>query len=111
FWENFWTERIKESDWFEKNKDVRYIGRTDVSYLNIVTDEEIRQLRGLLESVVEKTKTEEQMTRAKDILHQFELFEANVLSYPDQQVDDLENEDDAMELLDTIENNLPDQVA
>src|SRR5699024_9513524 len=45
FWENFWTERIKTSEWFEQNKDVRYLGLRDPSYLKEVTDEEIQQLR------------------------------------------------------------------
>ncbi|MGI6083067.1 MAG: DUF4838 domain-containing protein [Limnochordia bacterium] len=81
-WEHFWTERIKESPWFARSKGRTYLLFTDLEYLHLVTDEDIRESTRLLASVVAKAKTPEQKARAELIRRAFEYCEASVNSYP-----------------------------
>ncbi len=81
-WEHFWTERIVQSPWFHTNKVLTYFYFDTASYLKLVTDEEIAESRSLLESVVDKTVTDQQEARANLLLRAFEYYEASALSYP-----------------------------
>jgi hypothetical protein len=81
-WEAFWTERVKESLWFETDKDKTYLSFNSAEYLDLVTNEEIAESRKLLETVVEKTQTDKQKSRANMLYRMFEYYEASALSYP-----------------------------
>lgn len=104
FWEDFWTNRILESEWFEKTKSGRYLGRTDSSYLTFITEEEMEQSRDLLELVVDKAETEEQKVRAEQMLHQFEFYEVSfqLANSNTEEIDRPTNEEMAFELLEDI---------
>jgi len=97
-WEHFWTERIKDTDWFEERKDITYLSYYWGTYLEAVTDEEIAASRQLLESVVAKAVTSAQKARAELLLKQFEYYEASAISYP-KKVNPPANEQAALKLL------------
>ncbi|RAV17885.1 DUF4838 domain-containing protein [Paenibacillus contaminans] len=80
-WEQFWTERIQGSLWFESRKRTTYLEFGDPSYLALVTEQEIAESRSLLESVVDKAGTAQQKARAAMLLRAFEYYEASALSY------------------------------
>ena len=79
FWENFWTERIRASSWFIFTG--QYLPFDSPSYLDLVTKEDLKQSRSLLESVLAKTATPMQNARAKMLLSAFEYYEASAKAY------------------------------
>ncbi|MFC5407593.1 DUF4838 domain-containing protein [Cohnella soli] len=81
-WEDFWENRIKETDWFQGRKNIVYFMYNSAAYLSAVTDEEIAQSRSWLESAVAKAQTNDQKARANLLLKAFEYYEASALSYP-----------------------------
>jgi hypothetical protein len=82
-WEQFWTDRIRQSVWFASAKDAKtYLSFDNASYLNLVSDEEIAESRRLLESVLAKAVTAQQKARATILLKEFGYYEASALSYP-----------------------------
>lgn len=97
-WEQFWTERIQGSTWFEARKRTTYLEFGDPGYLALVTEQEIADSRSLLETVVEKAGTEQQKSRAVMLLRAFEYYEASALSYTPKFAS--LNEQDALALLD-----------
>ncbi|WP_158606734.1 DUF4838 domain-containing protein [Paenibacillus ginsengarvi] len=81
-WEQFWTDRVLSTDWFQSRKMTTYLEFNYSEYLNLVTDQEIADSRALLESVVAKAQTAPQKARANLLLRAFEYYEASALSYP-----------------------------
>ncbi|MDF2713538.1 MAG: hypothetical protein K0R28_463 [Paenibacillus sp.] len=81
-WEQFWTQRVAATDWFESRKASTYLSFNTADYLSIVTDREIAESRALLEAVVDKAQTAPQKARARMLLRAFEYYEASALSYP-----------------------------
>src|SRR5699024_5948543 len=81
-WENFWTERIKDTHWFNDWKEDTYLRFKDASYLNEVTQNDIEESRDLIESVVDNAETSLQKKRANILMRSFEYYEASALSYP-----------------------------
>lgn len=75
-WEHFWTERIKQSPFFESPSSVL------PDYVELVTTDEIAENRQWLEAAVALAQTDKQRARANIILKAFEYFEASVWSYP-----------------------------
>jgi hypothetical protein len=78
-WEDFWTHRVKISEWFKRGG--QYLHFTEPGYLELVTYEDIEKSRHLLEAVVKKTETPEQKKRAELILRAFEYYEASAVAY------------------------------
>ncbi len=78
-WEDFWTERILNTQWF--TKEGQYLDFWKPDYLDLVTYEDISKSRELLKSVVAKTKTPKQRARAEIIMKAFEYYEASAISY------------------------------
>ncbi|WP_127583341.1 DUF4838 domain-containing protein [Paenibacillus koleovorans] len=79
-WEEFWTERVQTSTWFQPNYLImRY---DNASYLDIVTDEEIAWSRTQLETAHALAETAQQKARAILLLKAFEYYEVSSLSYP-----------------------------
>lgn len=78
-WEKFWTERIKQSQWFKHKGQYLLFSKPD--YLDLVTYDDITQSRYLLEQVLAKTSTPRQRARAQLLLRAFEYYEASAISY------------------------------
>lgn len=85
-WEQFWSDRIFNSDWYAawNDSDPRsnYLPFSSAEYLELVGEQEIADSRQLLESAVAKASTPEQQARANLLLQAFEYYEASALSYP-----------------------------
>ncbi|WP_238177978.1 DUF4838 domain-containing protein [Paenibacillus contaminans] len=81
-WEQFWTDRVQQSPWFQVNKMLTYFYFDTASYLKLVTEAEIAESRSLLQSVAAKAVTDQQKARANMLLRAFEYYEASALSYP-----------------------------
>lgn len=82
YWEDFWSEDIPGSTWFETFKNSTYLHFYDPSYLNVPTSGNMEVSRGLMETVLEKANTPEEQKRAQMLYRMFEYYEASVLSYP-----------------------------
>ena len=78
-WENFWTNRVKMSNWFQCGE--QFLCFKQPGYLDQVTYEDIDKSRRFLKNVIRKTKTPEQKQRADLLLNAFEYYEASVVSY------------------------------
>ncbi len=78
-WEAFWTGPALKSGWFTPKGE--YLRFSSPAYLSAVTPEMIRRSRALLESVVQKTKTDAQRARARLLLRAFEYYEASTYAY------------------------------
>lgn len=77
-WEGFWTKKIPKSIWFSKGK--QYLWFHEPGYLDLI-DDEISQSRDLLQKVVDKAETSDQIKRANLIFRALEYYEASVLAY------------------------------
>ncbi|WP_158560323.1 DUF4838 domain-containing protein [Paenibacillus contaminans] len=80
-WEEFWTQRIPNSAWFQKYKNSIYLMFSDPIYLDLVTMEDMTVSRQLLESALAKAVTDKQKARASLLLRAFEYYEASAVSY------------------------------
>ncbi|MBP1990670.1 DUF4838 domain-containing protein [Paenibacillus eucommiae] len=100
-WEDFWTVRVQQSEWFQQSKDRIYMDFTNPSYLKLVTMGDISQSRLLLESALAKAVTVKQKARAALLLRAFEYYEASAISYLNSlsEVDPNGNVQDALESL------------
>jgi hypothetical protein len=78
-WENYWTERITQSPWFNNGKF--YLNFRSPEYMDLVTFDDIEKSRKLLETVLKYTHTDQERRRAKYLLRSFEYYEASTLSY------------------------------
>ncbi|MBP1990139.1 DUF4838 domain-containing protein [Paenibacillus eucommiae] len=107
-WEDFWTRRVLDTDWYLRWKTERYYLRFDLpDYLEAVTKKDITDSRLLLEQVVVKAQTSKQKTRAQKLLQAFEFYEASALSYPQSgPIATPVNEQEALELLSDIQISL-----
>ncbi len=68
FWEEFWTVRIPQSNWFKNNKHSTFLPFWALRYLDILTAEDLKTAKSLLESTVQKAQTPAEQARAKFIL-------------------------------------------
>ncbi len=78
-WEDFWTRRILESQWFTKSG--QYLRFYDPAYLADVTEADVTKSRALLERVVQKAGTPDQKARAGLLMLAFEYYEASAVAY------------------------------
>jgi hypothetical protein len=108
-WENFWTHRIFETDWYSNwaNQDVRtnFLPFLDYRYLEDVTEEELATARALMEQAVEKATAGKQKVRAELMMQSFEYYEATALSFPRTSAAVPANEDEARQDLAFIKNS------
>lgn len=81
-WEDFWTNRVKTTDWFRSGRWANYLNFTDPGYLNAVSDMDITQSRTWLEAAYTNAVTPIQKDRANVLLESFRFYEASALSYP-----------------------------
>ena len=81
FWEDFWTVRIPQSDWFKNNKHNIFLPFRGMGYLDILTAEDMKTAKSLLEKTVQKAQTPEEQARAKFILQGYLKKEQLILDY------------------------------
>jgi len=99
-WERFWTEDILESKWFSVSG--QYLRFSAPDYLADVKEEDILESRRLLDTCINKCKTEKQRARAKLLEKAFQYYEASVLAYlTDKQAETvtINTESEALEAL------------
>jgi hypothetical protein len=100
-WEDFWTRRILDSQWFTKGG--QYLRFNHPGYLADVTDEDLSTSRELLDRVLRNTETPQQKARAELLMLAFEYYEASALAYgAGRQAETLvvQTEDQALDALD-----------
>jgi len=103
-WEDFWTRRILQSEWFTKGG--QYLAFSNPAYLADVTEADISKSRALLEGVVQKAATARQKARAGLLLRAFEYYEASAVAYAGKRrVEELvvRTQADAISVLDSAE--------
>ncbi|MBP1993047.1 DUF4838 domain-containing protein [Paenibacillus eucommiae] len=106
-WEEFWTTRIFESDWYLQWKYTKprsnYLNIYTHEYLTMITKEELQAARELMEQVVNEAQTKgtaEQQKRAAYLMGTFEFYEASALSFPrEDEVEPPVNETEALAML------------
>ncbi|MFW5996529.1 MAG: VanZ family protein [Lentisphaeria bacterium] len=81
YWENFWTERVLETQWFDRQG--HFLSFYTPGYLKAVTREDLEKSRSWLNEAVEKAGTQRQRRRAKLMKKGFEYYEATVIAYQD----------------------------
>lgn len=88
-WEDFWTRRAFESEWYLMWKHSvprsNYLNIYTHDYLKMITKEELQASRVLMQKVVDLAETDEQRARAEYLMGTFEFYEASALSYPRTQ--------------------------
>lgn len=108
-WENFWTNRIFETDWYLSwaNREVKtnFLLFNDYRYLENVTEEELATARTLMEQTVEKATVGKQKVRAGLMMQSFEYYEASALSFPRTSAAVPADEDEAQHYLTFIKNS------
>src|SRR5690625_3247356 len=65
-WEQFWLERVVETPWFQRSKGSTYLPFSNPSYLQYVTEDDIKNSLRLLNEVVAKAETEPQKRRRSE---------------------------------------------
>lgn len=81
-WENVWTKRVPATSWFRAGQGLVYFYFYEASYLDAVTDTDIIESRKQLEAAEKTAVTDDQKSRAAELLKTFAYFEASALSYP-----------------------------
>jgi hypothetical protein len=81
FWENFWTVRIPQSDWFRNNKHNIFLPFRGMGYLDILTAEDLKTAKSLLEKTVQKAQTPEEQARARFFLNGYLKKEQLIRDY------------------------------
>jgi hypothetical protein len=81
FWEEFWTVRIPQSNWFKNNKHTTFLPYSGFGYLVILTDEDLKNVKSLLENMAQKAQTPAEQARAKFILQGYLKKEQLIRDY------------------------------
>ncbi|MBD3291501.1 MAG: DUF4838 domain-containing protein, partial [Armatimonadia bacterium] len=84
-WEDFWTRRILEADWFVESQ---YLPFYSQAYMAEVSLEEMAGCRGWLESALAKTETDSQRARVAGLIEAFDGYESAFLHYLLNTADD-----------------------
>ncbi|WP_167858964.1 DUF4838 domain-containing protein [Paenibacillus cymbidii] len=100
-WEDFWTNRIVGSPWFETEKVLTYLRPPQEYYMRLTTDQDVADSRAWLEQTLALTQTPEEAARAQVLLDAFEYYEASVLSYP-KPAGTIANASDAAAMLNEV---------
>ncbi|MBN1347186.1 MAG: DUF4838 domain-containing protein [Phycisphaerae bacterium] len=106
-WETFWTGPALLCGWYTAKGE--YLRFSSPAYLEVVDLEKVKQSRSLLETVVKKTKTEDQRARAQSLLRAFEYYEASAYAYAgrkEARTTLIANEHAALDLLSKVGNTL-----
>ena len=84
-WERFWTKDILDSKWFSVGG--QYLNFSSPGYLADVREEDLVTSRQLLDTCLEKCRTDKQRARAKLLETAFQYYEASAWAYlADRQI-------------------------
>jgi hypothetical protein len=102
-WERFWTRDILESKWFSVGG--QYLNFGSPGYLGDVKEADVLESRRLLDTCIEKCRTDKQRARAKLLETAFQYYEASALAYlADKQTpESIDTEAQAVATLDYAE--------
>ncbi len=78
-WEQFWTQTVPQSDWLQRRQT--YAPFHQLSYLDLVDEQDLARSRALLERCVAEATTDQQRARANLLLDGFAYYEASALAY------------------------------
>jgi len=81
-WDEIWTKRVPQTEWFRAGLGNMYFWFFDSSYLDVVTDADIAAARAQLDQALAKTTTAAQRWRVEEIRTAFAYHEASALSHP-----------------------------
>ncbi|MGD7705791.1 DUF4838 domain-containing protein [Microlunatus sp. Y2014] len=81
-WERIWMEKVPDSTWFHGSRNHTYCRFDDLSYLDVVTPEDVSTAEQLLESATNGAQTDDEIARVTMIGREFALTKASALSYP-----------------------------
>lgn len=82
FWQQFWTERVPETDWFKESaKATCYLHFGKSGYLEALGVGEDERLNGLIENVVARAQSPEQKARAAFIQKGWGSVRAEIAKY------------------------------
>jgi hypothetical protein len=80
FWEDYWTTRVPQTQWFKDGGRVEYLNDfTSPYYLLPLTQGDINKCEQLLKLVLEKAKTQDEKARANLFLSSFETTKKGLL--------------------------------
>ena len=81
FWEEYWTKRIPQSEWFKSGRKNQYLDFNSSNYLVPLRIDDMVKCEQLLKLVVEKAGTEKEKSRANFFLSSFEGWRKNLSSF------------------------------
>ncbi|GAA3413560.1 DUF4838 domain-containing protein [Paenibacillus hodogayensis] len=105
FWEQFWTQRVMGSAWFEKRKTNIYFDFLNHAYLNLLTEQDLLDLEDLIDAVVVNAGTPQQQARAQLFHDAFEYVKRTARSFPRKETG-ITDEAEALDIVD----RLPDSI-
>jgi len=72
FWEDFWTNRVIKTDWFQRGAKTRpYLERKELGYLKVLNENDLIKCESLLLKTYDLAETQKQKERAKFFLDYF----------------------------------------
>ena len=81
FWEEFWTERVPKSAWFQSNRKGLYLPFSTIGYLDVLTLQDLASCEELLRQTVQEAEGERQQARARRFLEGFLRRKAGTVGY------------------------------
>lgn len=85
-WEDFWTNRVTGTDWWEASKRGIYLNIHTSAYLDAVTQDDIDLTEDLIGQVVALAVTPDQQARADVLARTAAIYAAAMASYPKSTV-------------------------
>lgn len=98
-WEDFWTARVTDTEWWEASKRGIYLNIHTSSYLDAVTQADIDLTESLMAQVETLAVTADQQSRADVLARNAEIYVASMASYPKSTVT-VDSEQEALDWLD-----------
>ncbi|MHC9044753.1 DUF4838 domain-containing protein [Microbacterium saperdae] len=98
-WEDFWTTRVTDTEWWEASKRGIYLNIHTSSYLDAVTQADIDLTESLMAQVEALAVTADQQARADVLTRSAEIYAASMASYPKSTVT-VASEQEALDWLD-----------
>lgn len=97
-WEDFWTTRVTDTEWWEASRRGIYLNIHTSSYLDAVTQADIDLTESLMAQVETLAVTADQQARADVLARSADIYAASMASYPKSTVT-VDSEQDALDWL------------
>lgn len=81
-WEGIWMTKVPTTTWFRAGRNHTYFRFDDLTYLDVVTPEDVATAEELLATASAKADTDAQQQRVTEIAEEFAMTKASALSYP-----------------------------